>query len=41
VQHALDLSHRGYLLESGRAVLSGPAQDMLRNDMIVAVYFGL
>ena len=41
VQRALDLSHRGYLLESGRVVLSGPAQDMLKNDMIAAVYFGV
>jgi branched-chain amino acid transport system ATP-binding protein len=41
VQLALDLSHRGYLLESGRVVLSGLAQDMLKNDMIAAVYFGV
>ena len=30
VQRALDLSHRGYLLESGRVVLSGPAQTCSR-----------
>jgi branched-chain amino acid transport system ATP-binding protein len=40
VPRALGLSHRGYLLESGRVVLSGPAQDMLTNEMITAVYFG-
>lgn len=40
VPRALGMSHRGYLLESGRVVLSGPAQDMLSNEMITAVYFG-
>ncbi len=41
VQRALGLSHRGYLLESGRIVLSGSAQEMLKNDIIAAVYFGV
>jgi branched-chain amino acid transport system ATP-binding protein len=40
VPRALGLSHRGYLLESGRVVLSGPADDMLQHEMITAVYFG-
>ena len=41
VQRALGVSHRGYLLESGRVVLSGSAKEMLNNDMIAAVYFGV
>ena len=41
VPRALAMSHRGYLLESGRVVLSGPAQEMLSHEIIAAVYFGV
>jgi branched-chain amino acid transport system ATP-binding protein len=41
VQRALEMSDRGYLLESGRVVLSGAADDILRNDLISEVYFGV
>jgi branched-chain amino acid transport system ATP-binding protein len=41
VQIALELSHRGYLLESGRVVASGPSQELKRNDTITKVYFGV
>lgn len=40
VQLALQLSSRGYLLESGRVVASGAARDLERDETISKVYFG-
>lgn len=34
------LAHRGYLLESGRLILSGTGQEMLRSDVVRRVYLG-
>lgn len=34
------LAHRGYLLESGRLMLSGTGQEMLRSDVVRRVYLG-
>ena len=41
VQLALSLSHRGYLLESGRMVLHGSGQEILENDLVKKVYLGI
>jgi branched-chain amino acid transport system ATP-binding protein len=37
---ALDLADHAYLLETGRMVLSGSAQDVKRNDAVRASYLG-
>jgi branched-chain amino acid transport system ATP-binding protein len=37
---ALPIAHRGYVLQSGRIVLSGPAQDLLNNPEIQEAYLG-
>jgi ABC-type branched-subunit amino acid transport system ATPase component len=31
----------GYVLETGNVALTGPAQQLLRDDRVQAVYFGL
>jgi branched-chain amino acid transport system ATP-binding protein len=41
VQLALDVSHRGYVLESGRMVLSGSAREVLESDLVRKVYLGI
>lgn len=41
VMHALQISHRGYVLENGRVTLDGPAQELLDNQKIQACYLGL
>jgi branched-chain amino acid transport system ATP-binding protein len=41
VQQALEISDWGYIMESGRMVLSGPAQDLLKDDRIKDVYLGV
>jgi branched-chain amino acid transport system ATP-binding protein len=41
VQLALSVSHRGYLLESGRIVLEGAGREMLENETVRHVYLGL
>lgn len=41
VKLALSVSSRGYLLESGRMVLSGAGNEMLNNRKIREVYLGL
>jgi branched-chain amino acid transport system ATP-binding protein len=37
---ALALAHRGYVLESGRIVLAGPAAELARSPAVVAAYLG-
>jgi branched-chain amino acid transport system ATP-binding protein len=37
---ALQIAHRGYVLQSGRIVLSGAAQDLLDNPDIQVAYLG-
>ena len=39
--HSLNLSHRGYVLENGSIVLSGPGEDLLKNQHIRQNYLGL
>lgn len=41
VQLALGISHRGYLLESGRLVASGPAKELLESELVRQVYLGI
>lgn len=41
VQLALSVSHRGYLLESGRMVASGSARQLLDSDQVRKVYLGI
>jgi branched-chain amino acid transport system ATP-binding protein len=37
---ALQVAHHGYVLQSGRIMLSGPAHDLLRNPQIRRAYLG-
>jgi branched-chain amino acid transport system ATP-binding protein len=41
VKHSLSLSNRGYVLEHGRAVMEGPARELLENPHIRTAYLGL
>ncbi len=38
---ALEAADRGYVLENGRVVLSGPARDLERNPEVRRAYLGL
>ncbi|MGF7160310.1 branched-chain amino acid transport system ATP-binding protein [Rhodoligotrophos appendicifer] len=40
VQLSFGVSHRGYLLEGGRVVLSGTGDEMIHSDVIRRVYLG-
>lgn len=40
VQHALEMSHRGYVLETGRIVREGPSEELLSDDQVQAAYLG-
>lgn len=39
-QMALSIGDRGYVLETGRVVLEGDAQDLLHNQMVIEAYLG-
>jgi ABC-type branched-subunit amino acid transport system ATPase component len=39
-RQALEISHRGYILDQGRCVLSGLANDLLANEQMTALYLG-
>jgi branched-chain amino acid transport system ATP-binding protein len=39
-QMALSIADRGYVLETGKIVLEGNAQDLLQNPMVEAAYLG-
>jgi len=41
VRQALAIADRGYVLESGRIILEGRAQDLLRDDLLVSAYMGI
>ena len=41
VHLALSVSHRGYLLESGRMALEGSGKEMLEHEVVRQVYLGL
>jgi branched-chain amino acid transport system ATP-binding protein len=40
-QHALSLANHGYVLESGRVVLSGSGRELLANEAVRKSYLGL
>jgi branched-chain amino acid transport system ATP-binding protein len=37
---ALSIAHRGYVLQTGEVVLTGPAQDLITNEMVRKAYLG-
>jgi len=37
---ALKIAHQGYVLETGRVVLSGPAEELLRDERVRKAYLG-
>lgn len=37
---ALGLGHRGYVLETGKIVLEGPAQELIKNERVKRAYLG-
>ncbi|HET9598206.1 MAG TPA: ABC transporter ATP-binding protein [Anaeromyxobacteraceae bacterium] len=40
-EHALAIAHRGFVLESGRAALSGTGAELLANDRVRQAYLGM
>jgi branched-chain amino acid transport system ATP-binding protein len=38
---ALQIAHRGYVLETGRVVLAGTGKELLGNDMVQRAYLGV
>ena len=40
-QMALQVAHRGYVLETGQVTLEGPAKDLLENPKVRSAYLGL
>ncbi len=41
VREALEIAHRGYVLQSGRIVASGSAQELLASDLVRQAYLGI
>jgi branched-chain amino acid transport system ATP-binding protein len=41
VKRALEISHRAYIIENGRIVLSGPADKMLHDPHVKEAYLGM
>jgi branched-chain amino acid transport system ATP-binding protein len=41
VSQSLALSHRGYVIENGRIVMEGKAQDLLQNENLQRSYLGI
>ncbi len=41
VELALSVSHRGYVLESGRVALTGRSDEVLGHEMVRRVYLGI
>lgn len=41
VRQALTIANRGYVLESGRIILSGAAKDLLHDKMVAESYLGI
>ncbi|HMN12439.1 MAG TPA: ABC transporter ATP-binding protein, partial [Bellilinea sp.] len=40
-QMALSISHRAYVLETGRIILEGPAEEIANNPKVQAAYLGV
>ncbi|HEX9532555.1 MAG TPA: ABC transporter ATP-binding protein, partial [bacterium] len=41
VRQALEIAHRGYVLETGRTIQSGPAADLLQDPEIKRAFLGM
>ena len=41
VQHALNMAHRGYVLENGTIVMGGTGQELLNNPHLKKAYLGI
>jgi len=41
VQHALTLADRGYVLETGRIVMEGTGEELLKNPHVKKAYLGI
>jgi len=41
LRQALSVADRGYVMESGRMILSGKAQDLLSDDQVMQAYLGV
>lgn len=41
VFHALNMSHRAYVIENGRVVLTGPGSDLLKDEHLKKAYLGI
>jgi branched-chain amino acid transport system ATP-binding protein len=41
VQRALEIAHRGYVIQTGRIVMEGPGRDLLADDRIKRAYLGM
>ena len=41
VQVALEMAHRGYVLETGHFILSGAAETLLHDDRVKRAYLGI
>jgi len=41
IYHALELAHRGYVIENGRIVLEGESKSLLENKYIKEAYLGI
>ena len=39
-QMALSIAHRAYVLETGKIVLEGPANEVMQNPMVIEAYLG-
>jgi len=37
---ALTVAHRGYVLQTGNVVLTGPASDLIKNETVRKAYLG-
>jgi branched-chain amino acid transport system ATP-binding protein len=41
VHEALELSHRAYVLQTGRVVLEGKGEELLKSDLVRQAYLGM
>jgi branched-chain amino acid transport system ATP-binding protein len=41
VHEALQISHRAYVLQTGRIVLEGKGEDLLKSDLVRQAYLGM
>jgi branched-chain amino acid transport system ATP-binding protein len=41
VYEALDISHRAYVLQTGRIMMEGKGQDLLKSDLVRQAFLGM